>query len=104
MASGYSAKDLVVIVDYDGAKTLDEIEFVSIPIWVCVMKMPLGLVTKQARDIIGGMIEEEVLEVDADENDQAVGECMRIKIKLDIREPLMRGVTLDVGKEDEKRL
>ncbi|CAD6339085.1 unnamed protein product [Miscanthus lutarioriparius] len=104
MAPGYSTKDLVVIVDYDGVKILDEIEFVSIPILVCVMKMPLGLVTKQARDVISGMIEEEVLEVDADENDQAVGECMRIKIKLDIREPLMRGVTLDVGKEDEKRL
>ena len=31
-------KDLVIMADFDSAKTTDEIEFNSIPIWVRVMK------------------------------------------------------------------
>lgn len=96
--------DLIVLAEFDGAKKIDEIEFNFIPIWVRVSKMPLGLMTKAAREEIGEMIGE-VLMVDAGENDLVIGEVLRIKVKLDIRKPLMRGVTLDLGEsDDEKKL
>lgn len=51
-------KDLVVAAEFDGAKTINEIEFSSIPIWVRVNKMPLGMMTKAEGEVIGEMIGE----------------------------------------------
>lgn len=85
-----------MVADFDGEKTIDEVEFIFIPIWARIIKMPLGLMNKAAGEMIGEMIGE-VLEVDVEEDDTAVGHFMRVKVKLDIRKPLMRGVTLDVG-------
>lgn len=56
---------------------------------------------KAAGEETGEMIGE-VIQVDADDEDMAFGECLRIKIRLDIRKPLMRGVTLDVGEEGDR--
>lgn len=95
-------KELVVMADFDGGKTIDEVEFNFIPIWVRIFKMPLGLMNKAAGELIGGMVGE-VLSVDADENGLAVGEFLRVKVMLDIRNPLMRGVTLDVGEGNQEK-
>lgn len=93
-------RDLVVVVDFDGAKRIDEVEFSSIPIWVRVAKLPLGLMSREAGEMIG-----DVVAVDADEDGTAFGEVLRIKIRIDIRNPVMRGVTIDVGEgEDVKSL
>jgi hypothetical protein len=92
------SKDLVVVADFDGEKTMDEVEFNFISIWVRVMKMPLSLMNKVAREMIGEIIGD-VLEMEADDGDMAVGQYLRIKVKLDIRKPLMRGVMVDVGVE-----
>lgn len=83
-------KDLVVVADFDGDKTIDEVEFNFIPIWVQITKMPLGLMNKVAGEMIGEMIGE-ILEVDVDDDDMAVGQNMRVNIKIDIRKPLKRG-------------
>lgn len=39
-------KDLVVMVDYDASKTIKKMEFVSIPIWIRVLKMPLVIMNR----------------------------------------------------------
>lgn len=39
---GRELRDLVVAMEYDASKTLEEIEFISIPIWIRVLKLPLG--------------------------------------------------------------
>lgn len=46
-------KDLVVVAEFDGSKTIDEVEFNLIPIWIRILKMPLGLMNKAAREMIG---------------------------------------------------
>uniref|UniRef100_A0A0D3HUK6 Uncharacterized protein n=1 Tax=Oryza barthii TaxID=65489 RepID=A0A0D3HUK6_9ORYZ len=51
-------KDLLVVVEFDGAKLIDEMEFLTIPIWVWVMKMPLGLMTRSIGESVGDMIGE----------------------------------------------
>jgi hypothetical protein len=42
------------------------------------------------------------LEVDAEDDELAVGLFLRVKVLLDVRKPLMRGVTMEVNKEGEK--
>jgi len=39
-------KDLVVMVDFDPTKTIDEVEFIYIPIWIRVLKLPFGMMNK----------------------------------------------------------
>ncbi|CAD6272452.1 unnamed protein product [Miscanthus lutarioriparius] len=42
------------------------------------------------------------LEVDADEDELAIGLLLRVKVLLDVPKPLLRGVTVDVNEEGEK--
>lgn len=88
-------KDLVVMVDFDGSKSIEEMEFNTIPIWLRVTKMTLGLMNKEQGEAIGNLVGE-FMEIDADEGDSAMGQFLRIKVKLDIKKPLMRGFTLTV--------
>lgn len=65
------------------------------------MKMPLGMMNKRAREMIGELVKD-VLEVDVDDKELAIGQFLRVKVRLDIRKPLMRGVTLDIGSKETK--
>jgi hypothetical protein len=65
-------KDLVVMTDFDGNNTIDEVVFADIPIWVRIMKMPLGMMNKRAKEMIGDLIGE-VLDVDVDDREMAIG-------------------------------
>lgn len=93
-------KDLVVLVEYDEMKTIDEMEFAHIPIWIRVTKMPLGMMNKTMGEAIGGEVGE-FMEMEKEDDGTAVGRFLRIKIRLDIRKPLMRGVTLFVGEKEK---
>lgn len=72
----------------------------SIPIWIRVMKLPCGMMNRCTGKAIGDEVGT-FLEMDMDENCTAVGRFLRIKIRLDIRKPLMRGVTVMIGKEEK---
>lgn len=37
------SRDLVVMVNFDGKKTVEEMSFFFIPIWIRVLKIPLGM-------------------------------------------------------------
>lgn len=93
-------KDLVIMVDYEEEKTLEEITFAYTPIWVRVSKMPLGMMNKATGEAIGKEMGQ-FLSMDKEEDNTAVGQYLWIKVKIDIRKPLMRGVTLYVGKEEK---
>ncbi|CAN6268596.1 unnamed protein product [Urochloa humidicola] len=95
-------KDLVVMVDLDETKSIEEMEFVFIPIWVRVMKLPFGMMNKVVGEAIGGELGSFVC-MDLDEDDTALGSYLRIKVRLDIRKPLMRGVTVYVGEEGKEK-
>jgi hypothetical protein len=66
------SKDLVVLTEFKGTKTIDELKFNFIAIWVRISRMPLGLMTKEAREEIGEMIGD-VLKVDVDDVGLAIG-------------------------------
>jgi hypothetical protein len=87
-------KELLVVADVDRKKTLDEIEFVYVPIWIRIMNLPIGLRNKEA----GMTIEKEIGElmlVDMEDGDVPIKRFLRVHVWLDIRKPLMRGVTVD---------
>lgn len=93
--------DLFLVREFDGKSRLDELEFFHTPCWVRVFKLPLGMMNKITGEAIGDNIGS-TLEVDAEDDELAVGLFLRVKVLLDVRKPLMRGVTVEVNKEGEK--
>lgn len=72
-------KDLVIMVEFDESKTLEDMCFVFIPIWVRVSKLPFGVMNKVVGEAIGGEMGE-FMEMDKEEDGSAVGRYLRIKI------------------------
>lgn len=93
--------ELLVMGDFDETKCLDDIDLSYFPIWVRVSKIPMGLMTREVGEKIGKKIGK-VLRIDGDRDNNAIGRFLRIKVKLDIRKPLMRGVTISVGEQVRK--
>ena len=90
------SKELLVVVEFDESKALEEFDFSSIPIWVRVEHLPLGLMNRGVAETIGDDVGA-FMEVDADGGDSAVGRVLCIKIRLDIRKPLRLGIMVDIG-------
>lgn len=88
-------KDLIVVVDFDGRKRLEDIKFDNIPIWIRVSGLPLGMMNKETGEMIGNEVGAFV-DMDLEEDGSAVGQYLRIKVRLNITKPLMRGVSLVV--------
>lgn len=93
-------KRLLVVEDFDPAKTLDEYEFKQVPIWVRIQGIPMGSMYKESGEAIGKEIGE-VLDVDVDECGMAAGSFMWVKVRLDITKPLMRGINIFLEDEEE---
>lgn len=70
------SRDLVVMVDFDGKKTVQEMSFFFIPIWIRVLKMPLGMMNACYGKAIGDEVGD-FLEMDKEEDGSAVGEFLR---------------------------
>lgn len=96
------SNELLVMADFNGSKTLEEIEFSYIPIWVRVTNLPLGLLSKETGELLGDEIGE-FMEADVGEDRMATGRFLRVKIRLDIRKPLMCGVTVKTKEEGPDR-
>jgi hypothetical protein len=95
------SNELLIMADLDESKAIEEIEFFYIPIWIRVLMIPIGLINKETGEAIGNSVGE-FLEVEEDDGVVAVGKYLRVKIMLDVRKPLMRGVTMKVGKVEQK--
>jgi hypothetical protein len=90
------SNELLVLSELDDSKAIDEIEFNFIPIWIRFQKLPIRLMNKEVGELLGNEVGE-CLEVDVGDGDVMIGSFLRVKIRLDIRKPLMRGVTVQVG-------
>lgn len=91
-----------MVEDFVPTKTLSEYEFRWIPVWVRVFNLPLGMMCWEAGEAVGGFMGE-TLEVDGGPDGMAVGSYLRIMVKMDIQEPLMRSFTREEDEEEKKR-
>ena len=96
------SKDLVVMAEFDESKTLEDMEFHLIPIWVRVSNLPFGMMDRETGKTLGEKIGF-FKEVDVGEDGTAVGRVLRIKVLIDIRKPLMRGITVKVGDPEREK-
>lgn len=96
------SKELLVVTEFDKSKSLDEFDFSFIPIWIRVERLPMGLMNRAAARMIGDDVGE-FMDVEDDGGEQAIGRVLRIKIRLDIRKPLRRGITADLGANKGER-
>ena len=78
------SRDLMVVTEFDGSKILEEIIFTSVPIWVRIMKLPLGMMMDREIAITLGEEIGSYMDVDLEENHSDVGCFLRVKIRLDI--------------------
>jgi hypothetical protein len=94
--------EALVMEDFVASKTLDEYEFSRIPIWICVGNLPLGSLDKDTGELVSNRVSE-FDEAELGEDGMAKGRVMRVKIKLNIKQPLMRGVMVQVGEYQKER-
>jgi hypothetical protein len=92
--------DLLVVADFDGSKRMKDLEFSHISFWVRVFDLPLGMMDSANGMVLGNRIGK-ALVVDIEDDGSAVSGFLRIKVKIDIRKPLMRGILLE-GEEGEE--
>lgn len=90
--------DLLVLEDYVPGKRIEDYSY-TIPIWICVLRLPLGLTNKAAGEIIGAEVGE-VIDVEAGRDGRAEGNFLRLKVRMNIKAPLMRGFILDEEVEE----
>ena len=82
--------DLIIVVDFDASKRLKDLEFIYTPVWVRVFNLPLGMMNTATGMRIGNKVGKALM-VDADTDGSAVGTYLRVKVRVDIRKPLLRG-------------
>ncbi|KAK1699131.1 hypothetical protein QYE76_015828 [Lolium multiflorum] len=95
-------KSLLIMEEFEPHKNIDDYDFSKIPIWVRIFKLPLGLMNRATGEDIGDQIGEYV-GIDGVENGLAVGRYLRIKVKLTVAKPLMRGTMVAIGEEANMR-
>ena len=87
---------LFAIEDYDGLLVPLSYLFEKAAFWVWIYNLPLACMSL----IVGNQIKSsmgQVLEVDVDEGGMGWGECLRVKILLDLQKPLSRGRKLKIN-------
>ena len=92
-------KELLVMEDFDPRKTPEDYTFDTVPIWVRIYNVPLGMMCWEVGEDLGEEIGK-LMEGDAGEDGRALGKCLRVKVKIKVSEPLMRGLYLDVEPEE----
>ncbi|XP_039815364.1 uncharacterized protein LOC120678302 [Panicum virgatum] len=96
------SKEALVMADYDESKSIDEVEFTTIPIWIRVARLPMGLMKKEVAIQIGEELGE-FMEVDLENDEFAAGRFLRVKVRIEIEKPLRRGIMIDVGEGAQER-
>ncbi|KAM0845194.1 hypothetical protein ACQ4PT_056538 [Festuca glaucescens] len=91
--------DLLVVEEFVPEKSLDEYAFATFLIWICIFELPLGRMNEETGEAIGFEVGD-LVEAEVGGDGTAVGEFLRIKVRLKVAEPLRREILLQVGGGD----
>lgn len=78
--------DRIVLEEFDPMKTIDEYAFDSIPIWIRVFRLPLGMMNRSTGESIGNKVGA-LMDVEVGDDDWAMGEYLRIHVRIGITKP-----------------
>lgn len=93
---------VLIMKDYEGDKRPSEMVFDKIDIWVRVIDLPPDKRTEAFGKALGNWLGE-IVRVDVDKEGIARGNQLRVRTKISVFEPLVRGFYLKKSKEDEER-
>ncbi|KAM0852301.1 hypothetical protein ACQ4PT_051857 [Festuca glaucescens] len=91
-------ESLLVVEEFVPTNTAVDYVFTTIPIWIRMFGLPLGMMDRETGGTIGDEVGE-FMEVEVGDDGFAKGKFLRVKVRINIKKPLMRGIMLDVGKE-----
>ncbi|KAE8789212.1 hypothetical protein D1007_36599 [Hordeum vulgare] len=94
-------KELLVMEEFDRNKTVEEYEFNIIPTCIRVFGLPLGSMNRVMGELINKDFHQ-LVEVDDGHDGKAVGNFLRLKVRLNIMFPLMRSFLLEREEEEPK--
>ncbi|XP_042952131.1 uncharacterized protein LOC122289219 [Carya illinoinensis] len=89
-------RNLVLMKCLEGDRQVTKIRLSEASFWIRMYEMPLNAMNEEVGRIIGNKIGF-VEEVDEEQGEAAWGEFMRIRVRMDISQPLMRGVRVKLG-------
>jgi hypothetical protein len=90
----------ILLKKFDGSVRPSDMVFDTLDVWVRVLDLPMDMMNKVYRELIGGWIGK-FISVDVDEEGMAWGEDLRIRVAIRVDQPLLRGVLLKESDEDE---
>jgi hypothetical protein len=93
---------LLVMVPFNGKKALEAVDFHHVPIWIRVSKLPMWMMNRKVAEIIGNEVGK-FMDVDDEENGTTIERYLRVKVRIDIRRPLMCGVNMEEEGSDVGR-
>ncbi|OMO50310.1 hypothetical protein CCACVL1_30518 [Corchorus capsularis] len=81
-------RSLLVLREFDGLQTPEEVNFEICPVWMRVFKLPILMMTDKVGVAIGSVIGD-VLEVD-----KSNSRYLRIRVRFNVNNPLLEGTTV----------
>lgn len=90
----------VILKNYEGDTRPSEMVFDKVDIWVCVNDLPPARRTESFGNALGNWLGE-IVRVDCDNEGIARGAHLRVRAKISVHEPLVRGFYLKTSLEDK---
>lgn len=87
-------KSLLILEETKANLRTSELDFKMVAFWLMFINLPIGFRNKKAAEDLGNNLGR-FLEVDGDKEDLCLGNNLRIKVMIDITEPLPRGFMLN---------
>ncbi|XP_050253663.1 uncharacterized protein LOC126699735 [Quercus robur] len=92
-------KYLIGLYQPSAFQSVDDAKFVTSPFWIQIHNLPLSRINKVNATDIGNTIGR-VVQVDASPSGECRGRCIRVRILIDIEQPLCRGRYVDLDGSD----
>uniref|UniRef100_A0ACD5UBT0 Uncharacterized protein n=1 Tax=Avena sativa TaxID=4498 RepID=A0ACD5UBT0_AVESA len=92
---------VVLLKDNDGSTRPSEMVFDTLDMWIQVLDLPMDMMNKVYGELIGGWIGK-FISVDVDADGMAWGKDLRIRVSVDVDQPILRGVNLKSSEDEEE--